>query len=194
LHDGKIYNTSAVFAPDGAMIAKHQKFHLFDVDVPGKITHQESKVMSPGAGLTMFDTAFCKVGVGICYDMRFAEMGQIYGRKGCQLLIYPGAFSMTTGPAHWELLVRARAVDNQCYAAAVAPARDLMAPYVSWGHSTVVSPWGDIIATADEKEQIVYAEIDLDYLHQVRTMLPITTQRRNSFYDVVSLVEPSTNI
>ncbi|OWK00561.1 NIT2, partial [Cervus elaphus hippelaphus] len=86
-------------------------------------------------------TAYCRVGLGICYDIRFAELAQIYAQRGCQLLVYPGAFNLTTGPAHWELLQRGRAVDNQVYVATASPARDEKASYVAWGHSTVVSPW-----------------------------------------------------
>lgn len=182
----KLYNTSTVFNPDGALIAKHRKVHLFDIDVPGKITFQESKTLSPGNNLTMFQTPFCKVGLGICYDLRFAEMAQIYAGRGCELLLYPGAFNMTTGPAHWELLLKGRAVDNQLFTAAVSPARDTSASYVAWGHSTVVNPWGEVIAKADETNQIVYADIDLNYLHEVRKMIPVTSQRRSDLYAVES--------
>ncbi|XP_061539777.1 omega-amidase NIT2 isoform X3 [Phycodurus eques] len=103
---GKLYNSCMVFGPDGQLLVKHRKIHLFDIDIPGKIRFQESETLSPGNTLSMFETPFCKVGVGICYDLRFAELAQIYSRKGCQLLLYPGAFNMTTGPAHWELLQR----------------------------------------------------------------------------------------
>ncbi|XP_031167712.2 omega-amidase NIT2 [Sander lucioperca] len=109
---GKLYNSCTVFGPDGELILKHRKIHLFDIDVPGKIRFQESETLSPGNSLSMFQTPFCKVGVGICYDMRFAELAQLYSREGCQLLVYPGAFNMTTGPAHWELLQRGRS-DSQ---------------------------------------------------------------------------------
>ncbi|XP_052454770.1 omega-amidase NIT2 [Carassius gibelio] len=138
---GKLYNTCSIFGPDGKLLVKHRKIHLYDIDVPGKIRFQESATLSPGNSLSMFETPFCKVGVGICYDIRFAELAQIYAKKGCQLLVYPGAFNMTTGPAHWELLQRGRAVDNQVYVAAASPARDESASYVAWGHSSVVNPW-----------------------------------------------------
>jgi omega-amidase len=190
--NGKLFNTCTVFGPDGLLIATHRKIHLFDIDVPGKITFQESKTLSPGNSLTVFDTPFCKVGLGICYDMRFPELAQIYAKKGCQLLLYPGAFNMTTGPAHWELLQRARAMDNQLYVAAVSPSRDPSSSYVAWGHSTVVNPWGKVIATSDENDQIVYADIDLAYLDEVRTMLPLTKQKRNDLYEVHEI--PSSNI
>ncbi|XP_064377130.1 omega-amidase NIT2 isoform X1 [Dromaius novaehollandiae] len=156
---GKLYNTCTVFGPDGAMLAKHRKIHLFDINVPGKIQFKESETLSPGNSFSMFDTPYCKVGLGICYDIRFPELAQIYGQKGCQLLIYPGAFNLTTGPAHWELLQRGRAVDNQVYIATASPARDEKASYVAWGHSTVVNPWGEVIAKADTGETVLYTDI-----------------------------------
>ncbi|KAM4701420.1 omega-amidase NIT2 [Discoglossus pictus] len=181
---GKLYNTCAVFGPDGSLLVKHRKIHLFNIDVPGKIRFQESETLSPGDSFTVFDTPFCKIGVGICYDMRFAELAQIYTRKGCQLLVYPGAFNMTTGPAHWELLQRARALDNQVYVATVSPARDEKASYVAWGHSTVVSPWGEVIAKAAAEETIIYTDIDLQYLADIRQQIPIHSQRRTDLYSV----------
>ncbi|XP_015246967.1 PREDICTED: omega-amidase NIT2 [Cyprinodon variegatus] len=184
---GKLYNSCAVFGPDGEMILKHRKIHLFDIDVPGKIRFQESETLSPGNTLSMFDTPFCKVGVGICYDIRFAELAQLYSRKGCQLLVYPGAFNMTTGPAHWELLQRGRAVDNQVYVATASPARDEAASYVAWGHSTVVNPWGEVVAKAGPEETVIYADIDLQYLADIRQQIPITSQRRDDLYAVTSL-------
>ncbi|KAK5620331.1 Carbon-nitrogen hydrolase [Crenichthys baileyi] len=184
---GKLYNSCAVFGPDGEMILKHRKIHLFDIDVPGKIRFQESETLSPGNSLSMFDTPFCKVGVGICYDMRFAELAQLYSRKGCHLLVYPGAFNMTTGPAHWELLQRGRAIDNQVYVATASPARDETASYVAWGHSTVVNPWGEVIAKTGPEETIIYADIDLQYLADIRQQIPITSQRRDDLYTVTSV-------
>ncbi|MEE6468312.1 hypothetical protein FKM82_008253 [Ascaphus truei] len=181
---GKLYNTCTVFGPDGAMLAKHRKIHLFNIDVPGKICFQESETLSPGDSFSVFDTPYCKVGVGICYDLRFAELAQIYTKKGCQLLIYPGAFNMTTGPAHWELLQRARALDNQVYVATVSPARDDKASYVAWGHSTVVNPWGEVIAKANTEETITFTDIDLQYLAEIRQQIPIHSQRRLDLYSV----------
>ncbi|XP_073421315.1 omega-amidase NIT2 isoform X1 [Dendrobates tinctorius] len=181
---GKLYNTCTVFGPDGTLLIKHRKIHLFDIDVPGKIRFQESETLSPGDSLSVFDTPFCKIGIGICYDMRFAELAQIYTKKGCQLLVYPGAFNMTTGPAHWELLQRARAIDNQVYVATASPARDDKASYVAWGHSTVVSPWGAVIVKAGAEEAVISADIDLQYLSEIRQQIPIHTQRRHDLYGV----------
>ena len=180
----KLFNTCTVFNPSGEMIAKHRKLHLFDIDIPGQITFQESKTLTAGQCFTTFETEFCKVGLGICYDMRFAEMAQIYAREGCHLLLYPGAFNMTTGAAHWELLQKSRALDNQIYVGTVSPARDESASYVAWGHSMVINPWGSILSQCEHAEELAYADIDLDYMNTVRTQIPITKQRREDLYDI----------
>lgn len=182
----RLYNTSIICGPDGQILGKHRKVHLFDIDIPGKITFKESEILSPGNSFTSFVTDKCKVGVGICYDIRFAEMGLVYRDLGCQLFVYPGAFNMTTGPAHWEALSRSRALDNQVYVATVSPARDDSASYVAWGHSTVMDPWGDVLAKTDEKEAIVYADIDLEKFNTIRDQVPITKQRRHDLYNVVA--------
>jgi omega-amidase len=181
---GKIYNTCTVYDPKGDLIAKHRKVHLFDIEIPGKIKFKESETLSPGNNFSFFDTPLCRIGIGICYDIRFAEMAQIYAKNGCKLLIYPGAFNMTTGPAHWELLTRARALDNQLYVATVSPARDENASYVAWGHSSAVSPWGEVVATTGHEENIVYADIDLGLVDQIRGQIPLSVQRRNDLYEV----------
>ncbi|KGL76693.1 Omega-amidase NIT2, partial [Tinamus guttatus] len=179
---GKLYNTCTVFGPDGAMLTKYRKIHLFDINVPGKIQFKESETLSPGNTFSTFDTPYCRVGLGICYDIRFAELAQIYGQKGCQLLVYPGAFNLTTGPAHWELLQRGRALDNQVYVATASPARDENASYIAWGHSTVVNPWGEVIAKAGAEEAILYADIDLKKLAEIREQIPVLNQKRNDLY------------
>ncbi|KAM5275223.1 omega-amidase NIT2 isoform 1-T1 [Hipposideros larvatus] len=183
---GKLYNTCAVFGPDGTLLVKHRKLHLFDIDVPGKITFQESKTLSPGDSFSTFETPYCRVGLGICYDIRFAELAQIYAQRGCQLLVYPGAFNLTTGPAHWELLQRGRAVDNQVYVATASPARDEKASYVAWGHSTVVNPWGEVLAKAGTEETIIYSDIDLKKVAEIRQQIPISSQKRSDLYEVTA--------
>jgi len=182
----RLYNTCVICGPDGQVLAKHRKVHLFDIDIPGKITFKESETLSPGNSFTTFSTNHCQVGVGICYDIRFAEMALVYRDLGCQVLVYPGAFNMTTGPAHWEALARSRALDNQVYVATVSPARDTGASYVAWGHSTVMDPWGSVVSKTEEKEDIVYADIDLEKLKTIRDQVPITKQRRSEMYKVVS--------
>jgi omega-amidase len=181
----RLYNTSLSFGPNGQLLAKHRKVHLFDINIPGKISFQESATLSPGNSITVFDTEFCKIGVAICYDIRFAELAQVMTRKGAKFLCYPGAFNMTTGPAHWELLCRARALDNQVYVACISPARDVKHSYVAWGHSMVVNPWGEVLTKADENPTIIYADIDLNRLDEIRQQIPITKQKRNDLYEVI---------
>lgn len=187
--NGKLYNTCTVYNPEGNMVAKHRKVHLFDIDVPGKICFKESETLSPGKDFTTFDTPYCKIGVGICYDIRFPELAYIYSDLGCELLVYPGAFNMTTGPAHWELLQRSRAIDNQLYVASVSPARDEKATYTAWGHSSVVSPWGEVVATTEHEETIVYYNINPDYVDEVRSQIPIRSQKRNDLYKLTKVSE-----
>ncbi|CAL1286154.1 unnamed protein product [Larinioides sclopetarius] len=182
--DGKLFNTCLAYGPDGKLLAKHRKIHLFDIDIPGKITFKESDALAPGNSLTTFSIGKWKIGLGICYDIRFPLMANIYAEKGCNLLVYPGAFNMTTGPAHWELLQRARAVDNQLYVATISPARDEAASYHAWGHSTLVNPWGSIVATTDEKETIVYGDIDAAQVVEVREQIPIQHQKRTDLYHI----------
>jgi len=136
----KVYNTCTVYSPTGDLVAMHRKVHLFDIDIPGKITFKESETLTGGTTLNLFDTEFARIGLGICYDVRFPEMAMISARQGCHVLIYPGAFNTTTGPLHWELLQRSRAVDNQIFFSMCSPARNLNASYHAWGHSMVVDP------------------------------------------------------
>ncbi|KAJ6068496.1 hypothetical protein N7499_010383 [Penicillium canescens] len=179
----KYYNTSLVFSPSGALIGTHRKTHLFDIDIPGKIRFKESDVLSPGNQLTVIDLPdYGKIGLAICYDIRFPEAAMIAARKGAFLLVYPGAFNTTTGPLHWSLLGRARAVDNQSYVALCSPARDLDASYHAYGHSLVADPSANILSEAEEKETIVYADLTNDAVANIRGSIPIYTQRRFDLY------------
>ncbi|KAK2757628.1 hypothetical protein FQN54_004597 [Arachnomyces sp. PD_36] len=183
----KYYNTSLVFSPSGALIGTHRKTHLFDIDIPGKIRFQESEVLSAGDKLTIVDLPeYGKIGLAICYDARFPELAMIAARKGCFLLLYPGAFNLTTGPLHWSLLARGRAVDNQVYVGLCSPARDMEASYPAYGHSLVVNPNAEILAEAEEKETIVYADLDGKVIEDTRKGIPIYTQRRFDVYPDVS--------
>ncbi len=179
---GKIYNTSFSFDRRGNIIGKHRKVHLFDIDVRDGIRFMESETLTAGEDMTVIDTEFCKVGVAICYDVRFPEWFRKMALEGAKLIVLPAAFNMTTGPAHWDLTMRARALDNQVYFAANSPARDENGPYVAYGNSCIAGPWGDFIAHGDEKEQIVYGDIDLDYEDSVREQLPLLKHRRPELY------------
>ncbi|KAG7092210.1 hypothetical protein E1B28_008577 [Marasmius oreades] len=127
--DDNIYNTCTVYSPKGELVALFRKIHLFDIDIPGKIKFKESETLTGGKTPAFFDTDFARIGLGICYDVRFPELSMLAARQGCHVLIYPGAFNMTTGPLHWELLQRSRAVDNQVFFSMCSPARDMSAGY-----------------------------------------------------------------
>ena len=182
--NGNIYNTSFIFDRNGELIGKHQKMHLFDIDVEGGVSFKESDTLSAGNKVTVVDTEFGKIGVAICYDIRFPELSRLMALEGAELIILPAAFNMTTGPTHWELSIRMRALDNQVYFVGAAPARDESASYVTFGNSRVADPWGNIIATADEKECIIYADIDKSYTEKARNELPLLKHRRTDLYSV----------
>lgn len=184
LENGKIYNTSFVFNRNGNLIGKHQKMHLFDIDIKNGVSFKESDTLSAGKNFTIVDTEFGKIGIAICYDIRFPELSRIMSLEGAELIILPAAFNMTTGPAHWELSIRMRALDNQVYFVGAAPARDNSASYVAFGNSMVSDPWGNIIAAADEKECILYADIDKSIIDKTRNELPLLKHRRTDLYSL----------
>lgn len=181
----KLYNTCTIWAPDGKMITKYRKMHLFDIDIKGKITFRESDSLSPGTSLTTFEFMGCKIGIGICYDIRFEELARLYRNQGCQMLIYPGAFNMTTGPLHWSLLQRSRANDNQLYVASVSPARGSGTGYIAWGHTQLSNPWGEILQELDSAEDMIVSDIDLKVVDEVRSQIPTFHQRRTDLYDTI---------
>lgn len=180
--EGHIYNTSYVFDRTGNQIGKHRKMHLFDIDVKGGQYFKESDTLTPGDQVTVFDTEFGKMGLCICYDLRFPELARLMVDKGAQVIIVPAAFNMTTGPLHWELMFRQRAVDNQVYTIGAAPARDMDAGYHSWGHSIVADPWGKVLMEMDEKPDVKIVELDLGEVSRVREELPLLKHRRKDLY------------
>ena len=183
--DGEgVYNTCVVVNDEGSIVAKHRKIHLFDIDVPGRIKFKESDSLSPGNTPTIFPTPWGVIGVGICYDIRFPEYAAWLRQLGARILVYPGAFNMVTGPAHWELLQRARAVDNQLFVLTCSPARDESGGYVAWGHSSAVTPWGDVLTKAGPGEEVVFAELDLDSVDNMRDSIPCWKQKRDDLYQL----------
>lgn len=180
--DGNVYNTSFVFDRKGNIIARHRKAHLFDVDIKGGIRFMESDTLTPGDEVTVFDTEFGKIGLAICFDVRFPELFRKMALEGAQLIILPAAFNMTTGPVHWELSMKMRALDNQLFMAAVSPARNEKGVYTAYGHSMIVDPWADILAEAGSGEEIIYAVIDTDRIKSVRDQLPLLKARRPELY------------
>ncbi len=187
----KVYNTSFIFDPQGTVIGRHRKMHLFDIDVKERVNadgtikpamyFKESNSLTPGDSDTVVDvkletedgTEEFKLGVAICFDVRFPEHFRRMTLAGARLVILPASFNLTTGPAHWDLAMRSRAVDNQIYFAACSPSRNMASKYHSYGHSCVVTPWGDFAGKLDEKEGICYADIDLSYVDVIRDELPL---------------------
>ena len=184
LEEGNVYNTSFVYGPDGSQIARHRKVHLFDIDVKGGQRFRESDTLSPGNAITTFETRFGTMGLCICFDLRFEELARCMCLRGAKVIFVPAAFNMTTGPAHWELLFRQRAVDNQCFTVGVSPARDETGSYVAYGNSLAVDPWGDVLCRAGAEETVLYADLDLDRLEAIRAQLPILSARRTDLYEV----------
>ena len=182
--EGNVYNTSYIFDREGKQIGKHRKVHLFDIDVKGGQTFKESDTLTAGDSDTVFDTEFGKMGVMLCFDIRFPELSRMMVNDGAKVIFVPAAFNMTTGPAHWELSFRTRALDNQIYMVGCAPARDVSAGYISWGHSIVTDPWGRVTGMLDENEGILLAELDMDYEEQVREELPLLKSRRKDIYQL----------
>ena len=182
--EGNVYNTSYIFDREGKQIGKHRKVHLFDIDVKGGQTFKESDTLTAGDSDTVFDTEFGQMGVMLCFDIRFPELSRMMVNDGARIVFVPAAFNMTTGPAHWELSFRTRALDNQIYMVGCAPARDVSAGYISWGHSIVTDPWGRVIDMLDEKKGILLAELDMDYEEQIREELPLLKSRRKDIYQL----------
>ncbi|MCR5611886.1 MAG: carbon-nitrogen hydrolase family protein [Clostridiales bacterium] len=167
---GRIYNTSFVFGKSGELIAKHRKAHLFDINVEGGQRFFESETLSAGDSATVFDTPFGRAGVCVCFDIRFSDF--VNGMKA-DMLFVPAAFNMTTGPMHWELLFRARAVDSQMFAFGCAPARNEKASYVSYANSIAVDPWGRVIARAGTGETVLNVAVDPEETKRARAQIPI---------------------
>ena len=183
--DNNIYNTSYVFNRQGEKIAKHRKVHLFDIDIKNKQTFRESDTLSAGDKVTVFDSEFGKIGLCICYDFRFPEIARLMVDKGAKAIIVPASFNMTTGPAHWDIMFKSRAIDNQVYTIGCSPARDYNYSYISYGHSLIVSPYGDILCELDEKENFITYDIDLNYVDEIREQLPLLKHRRSDLYELL---------
>ena len=182
--ENQVYNTSYVFDPEGRQIAKHRKVHLFDIEIKGGQCFRESDTLTAGQEVTVFGTEFGRFGLCICYDIRFPELSRLMVLEGAQAILVPGAFNMTTGPAHWEILFRTRAFDNQVYCIGAAPAREEKSDYVSYGNSIAVSPWGEVLHRLTEQEGMFLCELDMDYVEKVRRELPLLKHRRTDLYTI----------
>lgn len=177
--DGRVRPASLVYNPAGAMIARYDKMHLFDVRVEDKqAQYSESKSFEAGDQVVWVDTPMGRIGLSICYDLRFPELYRRLLEGGAQILTVPSAFTKVTGEAHWEVLLRARAIENQCYVLAANHGGVHNDKRETFGHSMIVDPWGRILAQVDTGEGFACAEIDLDALHALRTKMPVQSHRR----------------
>jgi predicted amidohydrolase len=177
---GRCNNTSVLFGPDGSQRAVYRKIHLFDVDVSEEVRFKESATVAPGADVVAAPTDFGTIGLSVCYDLRFPELYAALVAKGAQIITVPSAFTLMTGKDHWYALLRARAIETQCYV--IAPAQsgrhDDRGIRQSYGHSMVIDPWGQVIGSASDGPGLALAEIDLDRVARVRKQIPVSQHRR----------------
>lgn len=173
-------NTSVLFGPTGKILASYRKIHMFDVDIPGGVTFSESATCEPGGEVVVAKTPFGKLGLSICYDLRFPELYRVMTKQGAEIHMVPSAFTFATGKDHWEPLLRARAIETQSYV--LAPAQwgkhDDGGLKESWGHSMIVDPWGQVIASVSDGVGFALAEIDLDRVRRIRQAIPVSKHHR----------------
>lgn len=171
---GRLYNASAVFGPDGREIARYRKIHLFDVDVPGGIRYRESDFVGHGNQVVTYRVGEITVGAAICYDLRFPEMWRALRDQGAQVIVIPAAFTLATGKDHWEVLLRARAIETQTFVAAVAQClTHAGGTRACWGHSMIIDPWGHMISQCSDGPGITSARLDFQVLERTRRDLPV---------------------
>ena len=177
----KLSNTSLVFDAKGDLIARYRKLHLFDVEIAGQ-TYRESESEEPGDEVVLTEAGGWKIGLTICYDLRFPELYRLLALAGAELVTVPANFTLRTGMAHWHALLRARAIENALYLAAPGQIGEPMAGRASYGHSLVVDPWGTVIAEAPDSETVVVAELERSRVREIRSNLPVLAQRRPDIY------------
>jgi predicted amidohydrolase len=174
----RTYNTSLIFNPAGDLAATYRKIHLYDVEIPGRVSYKESRSVAPGAETVVADVAGLPTGLSICYDLRFPELYRRLAVDGAKMIVVPAAFMLHTGRDHWEVLLRARAIESQCYVVAAAQIGDHEPRRTCFGRSMIIDPWGTVLAQAPDTVGIVTAEIDLGRLDEIRTELPSLANRR----------------
>lgn len=174
----KRYNTCALIGADGARLGVYRKIHLFDIDLPGRVTVRESDVKLHGAEIVAVRTPLGTVGLSVCYDLRFPELYRRLTFAGAEIITVPSCFTFPTGEAHWEALLRARAIENQAYVIAPAQFGPNVHGFSDYGNSAIVDPWGRMIGRAADQEGVVIAPIDLDYVAKVRRELPALAHAR----------------
>jgi len=182
----KIHNTHIIIDNFGKLVTKYRKLHMFDIQVPNGPMLSESRFTEPGKDLVVVPTPFGRLGLSTCYDLRFPEMYMELVALGAEIILVPSAFTVFTGRSHWEVLLRSRAIETQCYVLAAAQVGKHHANRASYGHSFIIDPWGGIMAGAGGSEadspKLATAEIDLEYLRSVRINLPVQDHRRTDVY------------
>lgn len=176
-----VYNTSLVFDSKGNIVAKYRKIHLYDVDISNGPSVKESAVVIPGTEIVSFDNPFGKMGLSICYDMRFPELYRIMALQGAKLMFVPANYTLFTGKDHWEAVLRTRAIENQCFIVAAGQC-GVKPAFQAYGRSLIIDPWGTIIATASDGEGVTVAEIDMGKVEKIRKQLPSLPNRRPETY------------
>jgi predicted amidohydrolase len=180
--DPRMYNTTALIDPRGDLIAKYSKIHMFDVVLDGVASYQESATVSPGDEIVTADVDGFTVGLTICYDIRFPELYRILAMRGAEIIFQPAAFTLTTGKDHWEVLIRARAIENTVYMVSPAQVGSDAAGKWCWGRSMIVNPWGTVLATAPDEETVIHANLDREMLRRVRRQVPSLANRMPDRY------------
>lgn len=176
--ENRAYNTSLLLDPQGNLLARYRKMHLFDVQIDGGVSAMESETRQPGEEIVVAQTELCPMGLSICYDLRFPELYRVLVSRGAQVIFVPSAFTAFTGKFHWEPLLRARAIENQAYIIAPNQMGQNPESLATYGHSMIVDPWGKVLAEASGGPEVILAEIDLSYLARVRAELPALKHRR----------------
>ncbi|MFY1636950.1 carbon-nitrogen hydrolase family protein [Solwaraspora sp. WMMB335] len=175
----RTYNTSLMFDRQGDLAGRYRKIHLYDAEIPGRVSYHESRNVAPGDDVVVVDCEGVRVGLSICYDLRFPELyRRLAVDGGAQVLVVPAAFMLHTGRDHWEVLLRARAIENQCYVLAAGQIGTHEPGRTCFGHSMVVDPWGTVLAQAPDTVGVVTADLDLTRLAMIRTELPSLANRR----------------
>jgi deaminated glutathione amidase len=183
LTPGTFYNTSVVIDATGAIVATYRKIHLFDIDVPGAIVQRESDVIAPGSELVMVNVAGIRLGLSVCFDIRFPELYRELARSGADVLAVPAAFNAVTGKAHWEIIIRSRAIENHAFVVAAAQVGTTNEGIATFGHSLIVDPWGEILAeSTSDGPHVITAVLDLDEVAKRRQQISVMDYRRPDLY------------
>ncbi len=174
----RAHNTCVYLDADGRILARYRKIHLFDVHIPDGASYAESTSVAPGAEPVVVDAAWGKLGLSVCYDLRFPELYRELSRRGAQVLTVPAAFTLHTGRDHWHTLLRARAIENLCYVLAPAQFGRHTEKRTTYGHALIIDPWGQVLAEVGDHEGVAIAELDFDYQAKLRAELPALAHRR----------------